>query len=74
MKVIRNLNIRKSSQTADIPTKVIKFNSDILAKFIYKDFNYCIDRGEFPNELKHAKLVLVNKLNCKRGKENYRAL
>ena len=74
MKVIRNLNIRKSSQTADIPTKVIKFNSDVLAKFLYKDFNYCINRGEFPNELKHAKLVIVNKLNCKRGKENYRPL
>ena len=52
----------------------MKFNSDILAKFVYKHFNYCIDRGEFPNELKHAKLVLVNKINCKRGKENYRPL
>ena len=52
----------------------MKFNSDILAKFVYKHFNYCIDRGEFPNELKHAKLVLINKLNCKCGKENYRPL
>ena len=22
----------------------------------YKHFNYCIDRGEFPNELRHAEL------------------
>ena len=72
VKVIRNLNIRKSCQTTDIPTKVIKLNSDILAKFIYKHFNSCIDRGEFPNELKHAERVPVHKKYCKRDKENCR--
>ena len=36
-------------------------NSDILAKFIHKHFNYCIGRGEFPNELKQAELVPVHK-------------
>ena len=56
IKVIRNSNVRKSCQTTDIPTKVIKLNSDSLAKFIYKHFNYCIDRGEFPNELKDTDL------------------
>ena len=72
VKVIRNLNIRKSCQTADIPTKFIKLNSDILAKLIQKHFNYCIDRGELPNELKHAELVPVHKKNCRQDKENYR--
>ena len=67
-----NLNIRKSCWTTDIPTKVMKLNSDILPKFIYKHFNYCIHRGEFPNELKHAELVLVHKENSKCDKENYR--
>ena len=47
-------------------------NSDILPKFICKHFNYCIDGGKFPNELKHAELVPVHKKNCKRDKENYR--
>ena len=70
MKVICNLNIRKSCQTTDTPTKVIRLNSDILANFIYKHFNYCIDRGEFLNELKHAELFSVQKKNCKRDKEN----
>ena len=74
VKVIRNLNIRKSCQTTDILTKIIKLNSDTLAKFIYKHFNYCIDRGEFPNELKHAEIVPVHKKNCKRDKENYRSV
>ena len=72
VKVIHNLNIRKSCQTTNIPTKVIKWNSDILAKFIYKHFNYCNDRGEFPNELKYAELVSVHEKNCKQDKENYR--
>ena len=65
VKVICNLNIRKSCQITDIPTKVIKLNLDILAKFIYRHFNYCIERGEFPNELKHAELVPVQKKTCK---------
>ena len=34
VKIICNLNIRKSCQRTDISTKVIKVNSDILAKFI----------------------------------------
>ena len=57
VKVIRNLNIRKTCHTTLIPIKVIKSDSHILAKFIYKHFNYCIDRGEFPNELKYAGLL-----------------
>ena len=54
-----------------IPTKVIKLNSDILWKFIYKHFNSCISRGEFPNELRHAAVISVHKKNCKQCKENY---
>ena len=72
MKVICNLNVRKSYQTTEIPTKVIKLNSDILAKFIYKCFRYCIDGGEYPNKLKHAELVPVHKRNSKSDEENYR--
>ena len=30
-----------------------------------------MDRGEFPNEFKHAEIVPVHKKNCKRDKENY---
>ena len=29
-------------------------NSDIFSNLIYKYFNYCIDKGKFPNDLKHA--------------------
>ena len=39
---------------------------------IYKYFNYCIDKGEFPNDLKYADIVPVYKKNNKCEKENYR--
>ena len=39
---------------------------------IYKHFNYCIDKGEFPNDLKHADIVPIYKKNSKCEKENYR--
>ena len=53
-KVINNLNVAKSCQINDIPTKVIKMNKDIFATFITDHFNYCIAYGEFSDELKHA--------------------
>ena len=47
-------------------------NSDIFSNLIYKYFNYCIDKGEFPNDLKHAGIVPICKKNNKCEKENYR--
>ena len=29
-------------------------NKDILAGFIAKDFNTCVDKGVFPDDIKHA--------------------
>ena len=41
------MNVHKTYQLKDIPTKIIKMNSDILATSISLHFNYCIDIGEF---------------------------
>ena len=60
-KVIRDLNNKKSCQTSDTPTNIIILNIDIFSNLIYKHFNYCIDKGEFPNDLKHADIVPVYK-------------
>ena len=49
---MRDLNTKKSCQKSDSPTKIIKLN-------------YCIDKGEFPNDLKHADIVPVYKKNYK---------
>ena len=50
-KIISNLNIKKSCQQEDIPTKIIKLNKDLIAEFIAENFNSCIDEGEFPSGL-----------------------
>ena len=38
----------------------------------YLLYNYCIDKGEFPDDLKHADIVPIYKKNNKCEKENYR--
>ena len=72
MKVINNLNVAKSCQINDIPTKVSKMNKDIFANFITNHFNYCIAYGELPDKLKHADVNAVHKKNKKCDKKNYR--
>ena len=38
-KVIKNLNVRKSCQGGDIPTKIMKLNIDLFSSFICQNFN-----------------------------------
>ena len=71
-KIISNLNIKKSCQQEDIPTKIIKLNKDLIAKFIAENFNSCIDKGEFPSELKHADIAPIHKKKDRSDKSNYR--
>ena len=49
-------------------------SSSIFSNFIYKHYNYCIDKGEFLNDLKYADTVLIYKKNNKCEKENYRTV
>ena len=72
IEVLRDLKADKCCQMSDTSTKIIKFNSDIFSNLIYMHFNYCIDKGEFLNDLKHADIVPVYKKNNKCKKENYR--
>ena len=70
--VINNLSIVKACQKDDIPTKLIKMNKDIFADSIAKDFNNCVNEGEFPNELRHAYFTAIHKKKDKSDKTNYR--
>ena len=49
-------------------TKIIKLNNNLIAKFIAENFNFCIDEGEFPSELKHTSIVPIHKKKDKRDK------
>ena len=55
-----------------IPTKVIKMNKDIFANFIAKDFNNCVDKGVFPDDLKDADVTPIHEKKDKSDKSNYR--
>ena len=71
-KIISFLNIKKSCQQENIPTKIIKLNKDLIVKFIVENFNSSIDEGEFSSELKHANIVPIHKKKDKSDKSNYR--
>ena len=43
LKELNNLNINKATKNTDIPTKIIKENSDIFADFILSNLNCCIN-------------------------------
>ena len=66
------MNVCKTCQDSDIPTKTIKLNIDLFSSFICQNFNYCISIGKFPNELKHAMLYQSTKKKDKSDKTNYR--
>ena len=61
IKEIKNLDVSEASQEDDIPTKIIKENSDIFFNFIYQSFNNMIDVCIFPTSLKLANITPVYK-------------
>ena len=74
LKEVNKLNPRKASQDSDIPVKVIRENIDIVAYFIYNNFNNSLSSFIFPTELKYADIKPVFKKDDKTNKENYRPI
>ena len=72
MKEINNLKTNKATQSTDIPTKLIKENSDIFGDFIFGNYNNCVFSSIFPNSLKSAIITTVHKKGAKTSKDNYR--
>ena len=68
------MNINKVHQHTDIPTKIIKSNVDFFANYIFGNFNYCLEVGDFPCAFKHADVVPVRKKKEKIDKANYRSV
>ena len=55
----------------DIPTKIIRLNKDLIAKFIAENFNSCINECEFPSQLKPADIVPIHENKDTNDKSNY---
>ena len=72
MKIVNTLNTAKVSQQSDIPTKILKQNSDYFAEYFYENINQCISKSIFPSDLKLADVTLVYKKKLKNSKDNYR--
>ena len=72
LKELNNLNINKATQNTDIPTKIIKENSDIFGDFVFSNLNCCINTSSYPSLLKRAALTPVHKKDAKSAKNNYR--
>ena len=61
IKELNNLDTNKAIQNTDIPTKLIKENSDIFAKFIFENLNNYISHSIFPTSMKNATITPVHK-------------
>ena len=59
------MSVVKACQKVDIPTKAIKWIKIFLPVFVAKDFNNCVDKGAFQDDLKHTDITPVHK---KKGK------
>ena len=71
-KEIINLNGNQASQNSDIPTKVIKENSDIFSSLLCICFNSSIKTSKFPQCLKLVDITPIYKKGKIDQKENYR--
>ena len=53
------LDASKATQRDEIPTKIIKNNSDIFSKFFQANLNITIETSTFPEQLKYADVTPV---------------
>ena len=61
IKKTNNLDTAKASQQSDIPTKILKQNSDYFAEYFCGNINQCILKSMFPPDSKFADVTPVYK-------------
>ena len=70
---IINLDPSKAAQEGDIPTRIIKANSDIISNYLHYNFNNnMLDKGIFPESFKNANIIPIFKKKSRTEKSNYR--
>ena len=74
LKEIQRLDIKKAAQESDIPSRIIKENSDIFGEYLLSSFNDAIDKSYFPTALKQANINPVFKTGGRYSKDNYRSI
>ena len=71
---IKQLDTRKACQDTDVPSKIVKMNSDIFADFLHQDFNGNIATSVFPQNLKNANITPLFKKGDRNSETNYRRI
>ena len=74
LKEVDHLDNKKASQMTDMPIKVIKTNSALIANFIFHNFNNSLSNSNFPSELKKAMVIALHKKGDKNKLTNYRPI
>ena len=74
LKKVNTLDTAKASQHFDIPTEILKQNSDYFAEYFYENINQYILKSIFPSDLKLADVTPVYKKKSKNSKGNYRSV
>ena len=72
LRKVKPLDTAKASQQSDIPTKILKQNSDYFAEYFYKNINQCFSRSIFPSDMKLADVTPVYKKKSGNSKDTYR--
>ena len=69
----KNLDTAEASQQPDIPTKILKQNSDYFSKYFCGNINQCVSKSLFPPDLKLADVTPVSyKKKWKNSKDDFR--
>ena len=74
MKELNKLDTNKAIQNTDIPTKLIKENSDIYKIFIFENLNNCISHSIFPTSIKSTIITPVHKKSPNTSRDNFRSV
>ena len=59
------LDASKTFQDTNVPTKIIKENTDIFIDFAYRSINASINNADFLSLLKLANVIPVFRKDCK---------
>ena len=59
-------------QDTDVPSKIVKMNSDIFADFLHQNFNDAIATLALPQNLKNVNITAAFKKGDRNSETNYR--
>ena len=71
---IRKLQTATTIQQNDIPTKILKENSEVFARYFHKNINFYVENSIFLSELKVADLIPAFKKKSNTSKDNCRLI